>query len=70
MLNELKKLEGNVGNLADVKARLDEREKCLLRLGYKDEVGKTKKLIDEERKRDMVENMTKKFGNVTVGIHG
>lgn len=42
MLNELKKIEGNIGNLKDGKARLEDRENCHLRLGYKEVLGKTK----------------------------
>lgn len=70
MLNELKKLERNIGALPDMKARLEHRENCFLRLGYKEEAGMSKSLIDEERKKQMIDNMTKKFGTVTVGIHG
>jgi hypothetical protein len=36
MLNELKKLETNYGIHKDVEARIDDREKCHLRLGYKE----------------------------------
>ena len=70
ILKELKKLNGNLGNLPDVKQRIDMRENCKLRLGYKEEPGKTKHVVDEERKRSMIDNMVHKFGNVTVGIHG
>ncbi len=51
MLSELKKLEGNIGNFKDIKQRLEEREACVMRLGYKDTESKTKKVIDEERKK-------------------
>lgn len=53
-----------------MKGRLEDREACYLRLGYKEIDGKTKKQIEEERKKQMIDNMTQKFGNVTVGIHG
>ncbi len=70
MLNELKKIEGNIGNLKDAKARLEDREACHLRIGYKEIPGKTKGTIEEERKKDIINNLTQKYGNVTVGIHG
>lgn len=51
MLNELKKIEGNMGNLKDAKARLEDRVNCNLRLGYKEEPSRTKKDVEEERKK-------------------
>ena len=70
MLNELQKLENNYETHMDVEARINEREKCHLRLGHKEISGLTKGKIHEERKKQMIENMTQKFGSVTVGIHG
>jgi hypothetical protein len=70
MLNELQKLDGNYTSFQDKKARLEERVNCQLRLGYKQSAGKTYKQIEEERKKTMIDNMTTKFGSVTVGIHG
>jgi len=70
ILNELKKIEHNIGQYKDCKQRIDEREACHLRLGYKETPGLTYSKIQEERKNQMVQNMTQKFGNVTVGIHG
>jgi hypothetical protein len=54
----------------DVKKRLDERENCNLRLGYKENPGKTRSVIVNERKQLVIDNLTKKYGNVTIGIHG
>lgn len=51
MLNELKKIEKNIGAYKDGKARIDERESCHLRLGYKDTPGMTLSQINEERKK-------------------
>ena len=42
MLSQLKRLESNIGNLKDMKGRLEDRESCYLRLGYKEVEGKTK----------------------------
>jgi hypothetical protein len=69
-LGQLKKLEGNIGNFTDIKARMENREAAYLRLGYKDTQGKTKKDVDDARKSQIIENLTAKYGNVTVGIHG
>ena len=70
MLAELKKLENNFGTYKDVEARIDEREKCHLRLGFKESMGMTKGQIDDRRKKEVIENLTGKYGQVTVGIHG
>lgn len=70
MINELKKIEGNVGTHKDGYQRLEDRESCQLRLGYKDTQGKTKGVIVEQRKKEVIDNLTKKYGQVTVGIHG
>lgn len=53
-----------------MKARVMEREACMLRLGYKETRGKTQKTMEEESKKQLIDSMTVKFGNVTVGIHG
>lgn len=60
MLEELKKIEKNIGAYKDVKARIDEREKCHLRLGYKPSSGGnlTKWKLEEDRKKKMIDNMT------------
>jgi hypothetical protein len=42
----------------------------VLRQGYKEKPNRTCKDIEEERKQAMISDMTKKFGNVVVGIHG
>ena len=51
MLNELQKLDKNYGTYKDVEARINDREKCHLRLGYKESMGLTKGKIHEERKK-------------------
>ena len=72
MLNELNKYEELVGTLKDGKARLEDREGAFLRKTYKPEgvTGRIKGHIDKERKDADVENLTKKYGTVTIGIHG
>lgn len=72
MLNQLNQYEALVGTLKDGKARLEDREGCFLRKTYKPEgvTGRVKAHIDKERKDADVENLTKKYGTVTIGIHG
>lgn len=50
--------------------RLKEREDCFLRLNFKEEDGRTKWLLEEERKREMLEYNMKTFGKVSIGVHG
>jgi hypothetical protein len=72
MLKQLNQYEAKVGNIPDAKARLEEREGAFLRKTYKAEgvTGRTKGHIDAERKEADVDNLTKKYGTVTIGIHG
>lgn len=58
ILNELQKMEKNFGNHKDVGARINDRENCHLRLGYKENVGLTKGKIEEERKQNVISNLT------------
>lgn len=69
-LAQLKQFENNMGVHKDVKSRIDDRENCNLRLGYKEHPGKTRGVIVNERKQVVIENLTRKYGNVTIGIHG
>lgn len=72
MLRELNKYESVVGTLKDAKGRLEEREGCFLRKTYKPEgvTGRTRAHIDRDRKEQVIDNLTKKYGTVTIGIHG
>ena len=72
MLKQLNQYEAKVGTLADAKARLEEREGAFLRKTYKPDgvTGKVKAHIDAARKEADVDNLTKKYGTVTIGIHG
>lgn len=49
--------------------RLLKREECVFRLGNQDD-RKTKEILVQNRKKEMLENNMKKFGNVAIGIHG
>lgn len=72
MLKQLNQYEAKVGTLQDAKARLEDREGCFLRKTYKPEgvTGRTKAHINKELKDQTIENLTKKYGTVTIGIHG
>lgn len=50
--------------------RLKEREEAQMRLAYKETDGKTKKAIEEQRKKEMHESNVKLFGRQTIGVHG
>jgi hypothetical protein len=50
--------------------RLKEREDCYLRIAFKENDGKTKRVIAEERRKDMLEYNMHTFGKVTIGVHG
>lgn len=39
-------------------------------MGYKETSGLTKGAVVDERKKQIVDDLTKKYGDVTVGIHG
>ena len=70
MLEELKKNEVNFETHKDAQARIEEREMCHLRAQHKTEPTLTKPHIEARRRQDMIVDMTKKFGTVTVGVHG
>ena len=50
--------------------RLKERENCFLRIAYKDTDSKTKRQIEEERRKEMLDYNMKTFGRVSIGVHG
>jgi hypothetical protein len=72
MLQQLNQYESKVGHMPDAKARLEEREGAFLRKTYKadENAGRTKGKIDAARKEADVDNLTKKYGTVIIGIHG
>ena len=39
-------------------------------MAYKDSDGKTKRQINEDRKKEMLEYNMKTFGKVSIGVHG
>ena len=72
MLKELKKIEKNFDTHGDGQSRIENREACILRLTYKglDTISHNQCFIKEKRKNDMIYDMTKKFGDQVLGVHG
>ena len=72
MLKDQKKIEKNFETHLDEQARINERESCILRLCFKgiDHVSKNRNSIKEDRTKEMISDMTKKFGNQVLGVHG
>ena len=72
MIQQLMHYESVVGTLQDAKDRLVDREGCYQRKTFKPEgvTSRTKAHIDKELKDIVIENLTKKYGQVTIGIHG
>jgi hypothetical protein len=68
-LTEFKHMEKKQGNTEIGIDRLIKKEECVFRMGHGDN-RKTKHLIEEIRKKEMLENNMKVFGNDTIGIHG
>ena len=69
-LLELKRNKSAQGDFLDATNRLKQRESCFLRVQYKENDGKTKKKVEEDRKKEMVEYNSKTFGKVAIGVHG
>lgn len=56
----------------DERARIDERENCILRLCFKglDHESMNAAKLKHMRTQEMIADMTKKFGNQVLGVHG
>ena len=65
MLRELKKIEKNFESHVDGQTRIENKEGCILRLTFKglDTVSKNMRFIKERRTRELIDDMTKKFGD-------
>ena len=72
MLTELKKMEKNFATHVDGQARIENREACILRLTFKglDTVSKNMRFIKEKRTQELIDDMTMKFGDQVLGVHG
>ena len=56
----------------DGQARIENRENCIFRLSFKglDTVTYNKRALKDRRIQEMIQDMTKKFGNQVLGVHG
>lgn len=71
-LKEQSKFEKNVGSWVDGQARIENREACILRLSFKglDTVTMNRRMLKENRIKEMIEENTIKFGDQVLGVHG
>ena len=65
MIKELQQCEGNFESHLDGQARIENREDCIFRLAYKglDTVAYNQGTIKNRRIKEMISDMTNKFGN-------
>jgi len=71
-LNDQHKFEKNFEHHLDGQARIENRENCIARLAFKglDIVPYNQQFVKERRAKEMIEDMTKKFGDQVLGVHG
>ena len=71
-LQEQQKFEKNFESHANGQERIENREACILRLTFKglETVSFNKRALKEGRVKEMIEDMTQKFGNQVLGVHG
>lgn len=67
---EFRKTEEKQGNHKDGMQRLKEREDCFLRVAYKEHDGKTKRALQDARRKEMLDYNMHTFGKVSIGVHG
>ena len=72
MLTELKKMERNFDTHVDGQSRIENREACILRLTFKglETVSKNMDIIKQKRTQELIDDMTMKFGDQVLGVHG
>lgn len=71
-LKDQQKFEKNFETHVDGQGRIENREACILRLSFKglDTVNMNKQVLKDNRTKEMIEDMTKKFGAQVLGVHG
>ena len=71
-LADQQKFEKNFETNTDGQGRIENRADCIARLAFKkpDVVSYTRHVLKENRVKEMIEDMTRKFGNQTLGVHG
>lgn len=67
---EFKKTEKNQGAFKNGMQRLYDRETCYLRIAHKEGTSKSKKKLEEEKKKQMLDYNMHTFGKVAIGVHG
>jgi phosphotransferase system IIB component len=72
LIKELQKCEENFATHQNGQERIENRENCITRLTYKgiDTVTFNKRALKERRAKELVEDMTRKFGDQVLGVHG
>jgi hypothetical protein len=65
LIKELQKVEGNFETHVGGQQRIENRENCIVRLTFKglDTVTFNKRALKERRVKEMIEDMTRKFGD-------
>lgn len=71
-LQELIKFEAKFEGHINGQERIEERENCIARLAFKglETVTMNKQVLKQKRTLEMIEDMTNKFGNQVLGVHG
>lgn len=71
-LQDQHKFEKNFETHVDGQGRIENREDCIARLAFKkpDVVSMNKHILKEKRTKEMIEDMTRKFGAQVLGVHG
>ena len=66
------KVEGNFETHQNGQARIENRENCIVRLTFKglDTVTFNRRALKDRRVKEMIEDMTRKFGDQVLGVHG
>jgi len=66
----MKHAAANQESHVDGMTRLKMREDCYLRQGFKENDRRSKRQIDEQRKKEMIDYNMHTFGKVAIGVHG
>ena len=65
-------MEANFETHQGGQQRIENRENCIFRLTFKglDTVTFNKRALKERRTKEMIDDMTRKFGDQVLGVHG
>ena len=72
LLKELMKCEDYFEGFENGQKRIENKENSIVRLTFKglDTVTFNRKALKERRIKELIDDMTKKFGNQVLGVHG